>query len=86
MHTCTFGFSSKLQQVDQHFFCRLTLAFFFQAGVYDNAWEHLTDENKNEPYHYGAPVDPTAYQNEYIVSFLDPTRPVQKEHVPSTTG
>ena len=39
-----------------------------QAGVYDNAWEHLTDENTGVQWHYGTPVDPTEYQNEYIVS------------------
>jgi len=37
-----------------------------KADVYENAFEHLTDENKYEPYHYGEPVDPTEYQNEYI--------------------
>eukprot|EP00281_Chroomonas_sp_CCMP1168_P035819 CAMPEP_0206238756 /NCGR_PEP_ID=MMETSP0047_2-20121206/14993_1 /ASSEMBLY_ACC=CAM_ASM_000192 /TAXON_ID=195065 /ORGANISM="Chroomonas mesostigmatica_cf, Strain CCMP1168" /LENGTH=76 /DNA_ID=CAMNT_0053663329 /DNA_START=23 /DNA_END=253 /DNA_ORIENTATION=- len=37
-----------------------------KAGVYDNVWDYLTDENKNEKYHYNDPVDPTEYQNEWL--------------------
>lgn len=39
-----------------------------KAGVYDNAYADL--DTTPVTYHYGQPVDPTEYQNEYIVSVL----------------
>eukprot|EP00284_Hemiselmis_tepida_P006405 CAMPEP_0174925342 /NCGR_PEP_ID=MMETSP1355-20121228/7846_1 /TAXON_ID=464990 /ORGANISM="Hemiselmis tepida, Strain CCMP443" /LENGTH=75 /DNA_ID=CAMNT_0016171243 /DNA_START=32 /DNA_END=259 /DNA_ORIENTATION=- len=35
-----------------------------KADVYDNVWKDLDTEPVK--YHYGEPVDPTVYQDEYI--------------------